>query len=342
MNKMLSLVLALTLLTGCSGKPAVSTPNEPAPPAVSTGAVKTGLSIQTDVSNSISAAAEDDGAAQADVTLVAVTVRENGVIDDCVIDMMPTKISFDAAGQLTTAPNATFYSKNELDDEYGMKKASAIGREWDEQAEAMAEYAVGKTVSELKNIAVDDKGAPAADVDLSASVTISIGGFLSGIEDAVNNAMHLGAQVGDDLELASVTDISKSTSASAEEIGLAQADVTAAAVTYDDDVITSCTIDAVQAAVNFDTAGMITSDLTAEQPSKNEQGDNYGMKKASAIGKEWYEQAAAFCAYVTGKTAEEVAAIAVDERTAPADADLAASVTIRIGGFQKLIAKTDD
>ena len=54
---------------------------------------------------------------------------------------------------------------------------------------------------------------------------------------------------------------------------------------------------------------------------------------------EWNEQAASFAAYVTGKTAEEVSGIAVGERTQPADADLASSVTIAIGGFQELITK---
>ena len=43
--------------------------------------------------------------------------------------------------------------------------------------------------------------------------------------------------------------------------------------------------------------------------------------------------------YVTGKTADEVSGIAVDESTHPTDADLASSVTIAIGGFQALIAK---
>ena len=80
-------------------------------------------------------------------------------------------------------------------------------------------------------------------------------------------------------------------------------------------------------------------DLTAAQPSKNELGDAYGMKKASSIGKEWYEQAAAFSAYVTGKTVSEVSGIAVDDHESPTDADLAASVTIGIGEFQTLIEK---
>ena len=40
-----------------------------------------------------------------------------------------------------------------------------------------------------------------------------------------------------------------------------------------------------------------------------------------------------------GKTADEVLGIAVDEATKPAEADLASSVTISIGGFQALLEK---
>ena len=54
---------------------------------------------------------------------------------------------------------------------------------------------------------------------------------------------------------------------------------------------------------------------------------------------EWFEQAASFAAYVTGKTAEEVAGIAITEATKPADADLAASVSISVIGFMNLIVK---
>ena len=50
-------------------------------------------------------------------------------------------------------------------------------------------------------------------------------------------------------------------------------------------------------------------------------------------------QAASFAAYVTGKTADEVAGIAVDAGTKPTEADLVSSVTIAVGGFQALIAK---
>ena len=65
----------------------------------------------------------------------------------------------------------------------------------------------------------------------------------------------------------------------------------------------------------------------------------YGMKAWGKATFEWNEQAANFAAYVTGKTVAEVTGIAVDEATKPADADLAATVTIKIGTFQELIAK---
>ena len=227
----LSLTLSLGLLAGCSGKPAVST-GSPAPspsptpsqsaPAESGAAVKTGLSLVTSVAKSKDASAEGDGQAQANVSLVAVTVGDDGVIDACVIDAIQAKIGFDAAGKLTTDPATSFASKNELGADYGMGKASSIGKEWNEQAAAMAEYAVGKTVEELKGVAVNADGQ-ATDADLAASVTLSITDFIAGIERAVNNAEHLGARKGDKLALTSVTNMAKSKDASAEGDGLAQA-----------------------------------------------------------------------------------------------------------------------
>ena len=94
-----------------------------------------------------------------------------------------------------------------------------------------------------------------------------------------------------------------------------------------------------QPSLTFDGQGQLTGDAAAPVLSKNQLGADYGMIVASSIGKEWYEQAEAFSAYVTGKTLDEVAGIAVDEAARPADADLSASVTISIGGFQALLEK---
>ncbi|MBR5510251.1 MAG: hypothetical protein IKV59_09385, partial [Lachnospiraceae bacterium] len=110
-------------------------------------------------------------------------------------------------------------------------------------------------------------------------------------------------------------------------------------LTMNGDVITSCLIDAVQSKVAFDTTGAVAGEVPGNVLSKNELGEQYGLKKFSPIGKEWNEQTAAFCAYVTGKTIEEAAGIAVDEGTVPTEADLVSSVTIRIGDFMALIEK---
>jgi hypothetical protein len=347
----LSLALTVGLLAGCTGGPSASpsatpsaTPSTsvsttPSPSAPATGdAVKTGLSVISSVASSKNASADGEGLAQANIALVAVTVGEDGVIDACVIDSIQSKVNFDAAGAITTDLAATFPSKNELGDEYGMRKASSIQKEWNEQAAAFAAYAVGKTVDELKGIAVNEKGA-ATDADLAASVTLAVGDFVGGIEAAVNNAASLGAQKGDKLGLSSTTNIAKSKNASADGEGLAQAYATIAAVTTKGDTITSCVIDAVQANVNFDAAGAITTDLTAPIDSKNVLGDAYGMRKASSISKEWNEQAAGFAAYVTGKTVADVKGIAVDEKGVATDADLVASITLSLGEFQELVEK---
>ena len=110
------------------------------------------------------------------------------------------------------------------------------------------------------------------------------------------------------------------------------------ALTMNGGIITSCYIDSLQAKVSFGTDGVIITDLTAPVQTKNELGENYGMKAWGGAKYEWNEQAAAFASYVTGKTAADVAGIAVSEGK-PSDADLSASVTIAIGGFQNLIEK---
>ena len=289
-------------------------------PGGETTAVKTGLAVLPSLSSSASASGEGDGAAQADILLVAVTVDDDGVIDSCIIDSIQAKIGFNASGALTTPLDTTFATKLELGD-------------------ALAGYVAGKTVDELKGIALDDSGHAVDEPDLTASVIIGISDLLEGVEAAVANAAHLGASKGDKLGLAAETNMASSKDASSEEEGLAQAYATFAVTTTGGGVITSCLIDALQANVSFDTAGQITTDLASVPKTKNQLGDDYGMASASSIGKEWYEQAAGFCQYVTGKSADDVAGLAVNGEGKAADADLAAAVTLSLGDFQAVVEK---
>ena len=298
--------------------------------------VKTGYALTTNLTVE-NASAEADGSATTDVSLIAVTVTEEGVIESCAIDAIQGKVAFDAKGQITTELGEVL-SKNELGENYGMKAFSPIGKEWNEQAAHIADYAVGKTVEELKSKAIDEAGM-VKDADLASGATIYMGSFIWGIEAAVNNASDLGAASGDDLVITHISNNASSKSAAAEETGVAQVDANVAVMTRNGDVITSCIIDAVQSKAEFGADGVVTTEA-GNVASKNQLGENYGMKGFSGIGKEWNEQAAAFAAYATGKTTEEVVGTALTETTAPAEADLASSVTISIGGFIALIEKS--
>ena len=353
MKQKIALLLTLALIAaafaGCAGTPVVyysdctcptgahtAAPGETIPEETfaAEGSLKTGLAIVTGISGSENAAKADY-----DVTLAAVLLDENGVIVDCVIDSIGTTVAFDAAGTITSDLTAPIQTKNELGDAYGMVAYGGAVAEWYQQADALAGYAVGKTVEELRNGAIDETGRAPAGSDLATTATIYLGGYVSAIEAAAANAKHLGAQAGDELKLAATASVGGSKSADAENEGCAQLDVTVTALTVSGETITSCVIDAVQAKVNFDAAGTITSDLTAPVQTKNQLGDGYGMVAWGGAIAEWDAQAASFAAYITGKTAAEVAGIAVDEGTKPTGADLVSSVTIAIGGFQALIEK---
>lgn len=353
----LALVLLAFALSGCSGTTVVvggctcptgsheNTVTE-APPAQSSvpetpaaqGALKTGLAVITSLSGSTSADGEKDGTVKYDVTLAAVTVDSSGVIRECIVDAVPAAVSFDASGAITSDLASEILTKNELGEAYGMKAYAGSKYEWNEQVAAVAAYAVGKTVEELKSGAVN-KAGKAADADLASTATISIGGYVSAIEAAAANAQYLGTEAGDKLRLASISSIGKSIGVMGDEPGTAQLDCSVTALTMSGGVITSCYIDSVQAKVSFNAKGVITTDLSAPVLTKDQLGEAYGMKAWGGAKYEWNEQAAAFAAYVTGKTPAEVAGIAVNETATPADADLASSVTISIGGFQALIAK---
>ena len=356
MKKILTVLLAVALLVtvaGCSGDVVIlnqcdnctagnqATPTEPqATEPVAQGSVKTGLAVITKVSDSANATSEEEGAASFDVTVAAVTVDEKGVILSAVIDSVPATVGFTGIGELTTPVDTVISTKNELGEGYGMVAWGGAIAEWDAQVAALCDFAVGKTVEELKNGAIDETGKAPQDSDLASSATIYLGGYVSALEQAVNNAKNLGAEGGDKLSLAINSGIKSSTPATEESAGNAQLDVSIAVVTSREGVITSCIIDELQAKVAFDVTGEILTDLNAPIATKNELGENYGMVAWGNAIAEWNEQAAAFASFVVGKTAADVMGISVTETTKPADGtDLASSVTIAIGGFQALIQK---
>ncbi len=349
---LLCTLLCILLLAGCMGTPViyhadcdcpadnVNTPINPKPEIVITeGALKTGLALVTDVGDSTAASSDKDGEAKYDVTMVAVLVDENGTIADCIIDGISASVKFNDMGQIITNLENAPKTKNELGADYGMVAYGGAIAEWDEQAGALADFAKGKTVKELREGAVDETGKAPKGTDLASSATIYLGSYVSAVEKAVENASHLGAQSGDSLHMAAISSVGSSISAADDKAGNAQLDSTVAVLTMKEDRITSCVIDSVQAKVAFGMDGTISSDISSPVATKNELGADYGMVAWGGAIAEWNEQAASFASYVTGKTPHEVANIAVNEKTAPTDADLASSVTIAVGDFMALVEK---
>ncbi|MCL2343435.1 MAG: hypothetical protein FWC62_06020 [Firmicutes bacterium] len=159
------------------------------------GAVKSGMGVVTSIASSKDAdpAAPKDGVGQVDSYIAAVALDSSGKIVVCTLDSAQTKVTFDATGALTADLNAPIQSKDEKGAAYGMKSQSKIGKEWNEQAAAFAAWCVGKTPAQVAGmkLQVDPASASAnitAEPDLTASVTISVDGFLAAIAKAAANA----------------------------------------------------------------------------------------------------------------------------------------------------------
>ena len=68
-----------------------------------------------------------------------------------------------------------------------MKSASGIGKEWYEQAAALAQWMIGKTVDEVAAIKVSDEGTT-TEADLTSSVTIHVADYIKALQKAAANA----------------------------------------------------------------------------------------------------------------------------------------------------------
>ena len=165
----LVLVLALFAFSACGAK-----------------SVKTGMGVVTSIGSSAEPG-EKDGNAQVDSIVAAVLVGEDGKIVNCKIDTAQTKIAFTATGTIATPLDSVIKSKQEKGPEYGMKGASPIGKEWNEQAEAFAKYVTGKTIDEVKGMALNEEGTPTA-ADIVSSVTIHVTDMLGVVVKAAANA----------------------------------------------------------------------------------------------------------------------------------------------------------
>mgnify|MGYP000987229057 CR=1 FL=1 len=154
-------------------------------------AEKYGQGLVTTISN-VADAGEKSGTAQVNTLVCSLVLDDEGKIVSALFDMQQTKIQFSAEGKVVDLPEH-LQTKDELGANYGMAKASSIGKDWFEQADAFGTYCVGKTPAEVLGMAVyaaDERHPAVPDVpDLKTSVTISVGDFLQALEKAAKNAI---------------------------------------------------------------------------------------------------------------------------------------------------------
>ena len=181
MKKTLSLVLALTLCLSFASLAMAET---------------FGLGVVSSIDSASAAYVEDgdayDGNAQVDTTICALWLDDEGKIIDVHFDVAQIKVPFSVEGALLTDENTDLRSKMEKGADYGMLKASAIGKEWFEQVQAFEAYCVGKTVEEVLGMptkALNEAHPTTPDVEeLATTCTMDIGAFLEALEKASNDA----------------------------------------------------------------------------------------------------------------------------------------------------------
>lgn len=196
MKKYFSLALAGVLaLAGCGSTTEPATSVETSKPevaekvdeavAATEGTYKLGIGAAE--YNETSDFKDEDhlGKLSLSTTVATVAVDENDIIQYVNLDAYKVDNKFDAEGKLNEDVEETtdLKSKKDLGDDYGMKVASEIGKEWYEQAEAFEQFAIGKNINDL--IA----GSLNEDEDLKTSCTIDVNGFVYAIANAYESAV---------------------------------------------------------------------------------------------------------------------------------------------------------
>lgn len=348
MKKILSifwvLFLTVALFAGCSDKIGDSKDTDTKNTGVAsdtkkeeTGEYKLGLGVLTDTDGS------KDGTAQVHATIAAVVTDSKGKIADCYIDVAQNEMSVKDG---VAEKGQTYRTKQEQGADYGMKDASGIDKEWNEQAAFFAGFVKGMTAEEVSSIKTEKNAGGslvAADEDLYAGCTIDISDMIQAVAKACRDdqAYSFQSAYNPKVRIGVVTEDASSRDAGEDTDGLAAMYSSIAAVVEQDGKAVACCIDVIEPKASFSKDGKMGE--IRFDGSKRELKEDYGMKDASGIGKEWNEQARTFANYVVGKTSKEVADIETQQNDSghmvAEDADLYAGCTVSIDKWVVATAK---
>lgn len=327
MKKGLALVLSLCMLVavvavaGCD----TTTPEQEG----DTGqAVKLGLGSVTSIDKSRDAGDEITAMGQADTTIAAITLDADGKIVGVSIDTAQVQVEYDEDMQVASDVEAEIDTKKERGNGYGMVGQSDIGKEWYEQIAAFEEWMIGKTVEEVVNLDVKERDASHTHVpdvpELTSSVTITVESYIEAVEKAAENTIDV-----EDLDtfgLGHTISIAKSNESQA------QMDITFATSGFDaDNNVVGTIIDTAQVVVPFYADGKVDA-ADADLRTKKEKKEDYNMKGASDIDKEWYEQMEALEEWTVGKQISEIKNMPLVDDV-PDVPELTSSVTVVVGSY---------
>lgn len=160
----------------------------------SSGGGESVIGLGHSVSNENSKSAEENkaGVAQTDAIFCAASFDKDGKVLAVKFDSAQVKVVFDSTGKINSELSGDIKTKMDLGADYGLKKASSIGREWNEQISELEKWMTGKSVSEIMQVKtreVDEEHTRVPDsADLNTKVTIDIGAFLDALKMASDHA----------------------------------------------------------------------------------------------------------------------------------------------------------
>lgn len=352
-------VLAVASLTACGGGKTDG--------GNADAKVKVGLGACTSFSESYSRGDMHQGKeatatnAQVDIHVASVVIGADGKIAQCDIDAIQVMATVDETGAIAEDAKTEFISKTDRDTDYGMAGYSAsiggIGKEWDEQAVAYEMWCEGKTIDEIKaGVGEDEKPT---DATLLTGCTIKIGDMTKAVVNAYETAVEAEISAEDVLGIAIIGEMTgvKAPVLDAEgkiaiddkgnpQYGTFQAYVNYACTTQNaKGEITSVLIDSIQAYPTWDENGILNTNVDQDLRSKYTKQGDYGMQVASGLEKgEWFQQIDVFKQFITGKTADQVTAIAVHEdgenAGKPNDEQLLTGCTMKIVAYKTVVVKS--
>lgn len=178
---------ALSLcMTACSS----NTDNNTNPDNIDSAAYRIGIGSYTTTDSSYSSVEGENGTGVVSTTYATVVFDSNDIIKKVYIDQVESKVHFDSMGQIVTnGADTNVRTKRELGDEYGMKNASPIGKEWYEQINGIESWLVGKNIKNIANGVMNNNmyGNDANTDSVADGVSGAAGDIADGIENIADD-----------------------------------------------------------------------------------------------------------------------------------------------------------